>query len=92
MASESDHPNFLLKFKKLEIRNTLLTNHRKTSFASSCNTFLLLQHKHFTEDIQTRQYRALEVLIGAGYSAPADVWSTACMVSSVVRPKPLVRC
>ncbi|XP_070601290.1 SRSF protein kinase 1 [Erythrolamprus reginae] len=36
-------------------------------------------HKHFTEDIQTRQYRALEVLIGAGYSAPADVWSTACM-------------
>ncbi|XP_074872712.1 SRSF protein kinase 3 isoform X2 [Carettochelys insculpta] len=36
-------------------------------------------HKHFTEDIQTRQYRALEVLIGAGYSTPADIWSTACM-------------
>ncbi|TNN82883.1 SRSF protein kinase 1 [Liparis tanakae] len=35
--------------------------------------------KHFTEDIQTRQYRSLEVLIGAGYSTPADVWSTACM-------------
>lgn len=38
------------------------------------------QHKHFTEDIQTRQYRSLEVLIGAGYSTPADIWSTACMV------------
>ncbi|XP_034290049.1 SRSF protein kinase 3 isoform X2 [Pantherophis guttatus] len=36
-------------------------------------------HKHFTEDIQTRQYRALEVLIGAVYSTPADIWSTACM-------------
>ncbi|CAI5796024.1 kinase 3 isoform X3 [Podarcis lilfordi] len=36
-------------------------------------------HKHFTEDIQTRQYRALEVLIGAIYSTPADIWSTACM-------------
>ncbi|KAG5837821.1 hypothetical protein ANANG_G00217090 [Anguilla anguilla] len=36
-------------------------------------------HKHFTEDIQTRQYRSLEVLIGAGYNTPADVWSTACM-------------
>ncbi|XP_008310457.1 SRSF protein kinase 2 isoform X1 [Cynoglossus semilaevis] len=36
-------------------------------------------HKHFTEDIQTRQYRAIEVLIGAGYSTPADIWSTACM-------------
>lgn len=36
-------------------------------------------HKHFTEDIQTRQYRSLEVLIGAGYSTQADIWSTACM-------------
>uniref|UniRef100_A0A8U7NVE5 non-specific serine/threonine protein kinase n=1 Tax=Corvus moneduloides TaxID=1196302 RepID=A0A8U7NVE5_CORMO len=36
-------------------------------------------HKHFTEDIQTRQYRALEVLLGAGYGPPADIWSTACM-------------
>ncbi|KAL4612774.1 SRSF protein kinase 2-like [Arapaima gigas] len=39
----------------------------------------LSQHKHFTEDIQTRQYRAIEVLIGAGYGTPADIWSTACM-------------
>uniref|UniRef100_A0A3Q3K2S4 non-specific serine/threonine protein kinase n=1 Tax=Monopterus albus TaxID=43700 RepID=A0A3Q3K2S4_MONAL len=31
-------------------------------------------HKHFTEDIQTRQYRSLEVLIGSGYSTPADIW------------------
>jgi len=37
-----------------------------------------VQH-HFTEDIQTRQYRSLEVLIGSGYGPPADIWSTACM-------------
>ena len=42
------------------------------------------QHKHFTEDIQTRQYRSIEVLIGAGYSTPADIWSTACMVRTAV--------
>ncbi|XP_053172770.1 SRSF protein kinase 1b isoform X2 [Scomber japonicus] len=36
-------------------------------------------NKHFTDDIQTRQYRSLEVLIGSGYSTPADIWSTACM-------------
>ncbi|VDP37712.1 unnamed protein product [Schistosoma margrebowiei] len=38
-------------------------------------------YRHFTEDIQTRQYRALEVLIGSEYGPPADIWSTACMVS-----------
>lgn len=42
--------------------------------------FIFLKHKHFTEDIQTRQYRSLEVLIGSGYNTPADIWSTACMV------------
>lgn len=35
--------------------------------------------KHFTEDIQTRQYRSLEVIIGSGYDTSADIWSTACM-------------
>lgn len=47
---------------------------------------LLSQHKHFTEDIQTRQYRALEVLIGAEYGTPADIWSTACMVRTHSSP------
>ncbi|XP_038872591.1 SRSF protein kinase 3-like [Salvelinus namaycush] len=36
-------------------------------------------YKHFTEDIQTCQYRSVEVLIGADYGTPADIWSTACM-------------
>ncbi|XP_041350045.1 SRSF protein kinase 3-like [Gigantopelta aegis] len=41
---------------------------------NACWTF-----HHFTEDIQTRQYRCLEVLVGGGYGPPADIWSTACM-------------
>jgi hypothetical protein len=36
-------------------------------------------YHQFTEDIQTRQYRCLEVLLGAGYGTAADIWSTACM-------------
>ena len=36
-------------------------------------------YRKFTEDIQTRQYRSLEVLLGAGYNTSADIWSTACM-------------
>ncbi|KAL5518148.1 hypothetical protein EMCRGX_G003833 [Ephydatia muelleri] len=35
--------------------------------------------RHFTDDIQTRQYRCLEVIIGAQYGPPADIWSVACM-------------
>lgn len=36
--------------------------------------------KPFTEDIQTRQYRAPEVLLGCGYDTKADIWSLACVV------------
>ena len=39
--------------------------------------------RHFTEDIQTRQYRCIEVLLGCGYCTAADIWSTACMVGSL---------
>lgn len=35
--------------------------------------------RHFTEDIQTRQYRSPEVILGAGYNSSCDLWSAACM-------------
>ncbi|EDW66130.2 uncharacterized protein Dvir_GJ15853 [Drosophila virilis] len=34
---------------------------------------------HVTEDIQTREYRAIEVILGAGYDTSADLWSAACL-------------
>jgi len=37
-------------------------------------------NKHFSEDIQTRQYRSPEVIIGAWYDTSADLWSLACIV------------
>eukprot|EP01012_Entosiphon_sulcatum_P025151 TRINITY_DN3042_c0_g1_i1.p1 TRINITY_DN3042_c0_g1~~TRINITY_DN3042_c0_g1_i1.p1 ORF type:complete len:559 (+),score=103.77 TRINITY_DN3042_c0_g1_i1:66-1742(+) len=36
--------------------------------------------RQFTDDIQTRQYRAPEVILGTPYSTPVDVWSCACLV------------
>ncbi|KAJ1968341.1 serine/threonine protein kinase, CMGC, partial [Dimargaris verticillata] len=36
--------------------------------------------KHFTEDIQTRQYRSPEVTLGIRWGPTADVWSLACLV------------
>ncbi|KAG7661027.1 uncharacterized protein J8A68_005399 [[Candida] subhashii] len=35
---------------------------------------------HFTDEIQTRQYRSPEVLIGYHWGASADIWSFACLV------------
>ena len=37
-------------------------------------------HHHFTSQIQTRQYRSPETIIGVPYSASADIWSLAWMV------------
>ena len=36
---------------------------------------------HFTNDIQTRQYRSPEVILGSKWGASTDVWSMAAMVS-----------
>ncbi|XP_027339971.1 SRSF protein kinase 1 isoform X2 [Abrus precatorius] len=43
-------------------------------FGNACWTY-----KQFTNDIQTRQYRCPEVLLGSRYSTPADIWSFACI-------------
>lgn len=36
---------------------------------------------HFTNDIQTRQYRCPEIILGTRWNASVDVWSAACLVS-----------
>lgn len=37
-------------------------------------------HKHFTSDIQTRQYRSPEVILGCDYDTSTDIWSVGCIV------------
>ncbi|KAK9236221.1 kinase-like domain-containing protein [Lipomyces kononenkoae] len=39
---------------------------------------------HFTNDIQTRQYRSPEVILGARWGASTDIWSMACMVFELI--------
>lgn len=41
-------------------------------------------HHHFTPEIQTRQYRSPEVIIGADYNTSADVWSFACTIFEMI--------
>jgi serine/threonine-protein kinase SRPK3 len=37
-------------------------------------------YKHFTNDIQTRQYRSPEVILGGEWGCSADIWSVGCLV------------
>ncbi|KAF5836896.1 kinase-like domain-containing protein [Dunaliella salina] len=48
-------------------------------FGNACWTY-----KQFTNDVQTRQYRSPEVILGAKYSTPIDMWSLACMIFELV--------
>ncbi|KAF9205701.1 serine/threonine protein kinase, CMGC group [Haplosporangium sp. Z 27] len=39
---------------------------------------------HFTNDIQTRQYRSPEVILGSKWGPSTDVWSVACMAFELI--------
>ncbi|KAJ3088715.1 serine/threonine protein kinase, CMGC group [Physocladia obscura] len=41
-------------------------------------------HHHFTSDIQTRQYRSPEAILGADYDTSADMWSVGCMTFELI--------
>jgi serine/threonine-protein kinase SRPK3 len=43
-------------------------------FGNGCWT-----NKQFSEEIQTRQYRCPEVILGQKYSTSSDIWSCACL-------------
>ncbi|CAO3686248.1 unnamed protein product [Rhizopus stolonifer] len=66
-SSPSTPPNYGDKRNSIKIKIADLGN--------ACWT-----NHHFTEDIQTRQYRSPEVIIGAKWDAGADIWSLACMI------------
>ncbi|CDK24406.1 unnamed protein product [Kuraishia capsulata CBS 1993] len=37
-------------------------------------------YNHFTDDVQTRQYRAPEVILGAQWGCSCDIWSVGCLI------------
>ena len=44
-------------------------------FGNACWTF-----KHFSDEIQTKEYRSPESILLAPYDTPADIWSVGCIV------------
>lgn len=41
-------------------------------------------NEHYTNSIQTREYRAPEVLLGAPWGCSADIWSTGCLIFELI--------
>jgi serine/threonine protein kinase len=69
-AARATHPQMDLK----DVNTLLKCRSVIVDLGNACWT-----HRHFSEDIQTRQYRAPEVLIGSKYDTAADIWSLGCM-------------
>ncbi|CEF65486.1 Protein kinase domain and Serine/threonine-/dual specificity protein kinase, catalytic domain and Protein kinase-like domain-containing protein [Strongyloides ratti] len=80
-SPRSEHPpsGFILNSEEGELNDGLEEFSKIDVKLADLGNACWVDH-HFTEDIQTRQYRSLEVLIGAGYGPPADIWSLACMI------------
>merc|ERR550514_2671247 len=78
-------PEFLIDARLLEeVSNIDIFNHEGVAYKVADLGNACWVEKHFSDDIQTRQYRAPETIIGAGYDTSADVWSLACMIFELV--------
>eukprot|EP00928_Gymnodinium_smaydae_P097000 TRINITY_DN8682_c0_g1_i3.p1 TRINITY_DN8682_c0_g1~~TRINITY_DN8682_c0_g1_i3.p1 ORF type:complete len:316 (-),score=81.94 TRINITY_DN8682_c0_g1_i3:101-1048(-) len=67
-----------------EVANLDLFDHSEVMFKVADLGNACWVEKHFSDDIQTRQYRSPETIINAGYDTSADLWSLACMLFELV--------
>ena len=50
-----------------------------SNFSNAC----YLNH-HFSREIQTRQYRAPEIILGINYNEKVDIWSLGCIIFEMI--------
>mmetsp|Transcript_38712 Transcript_38712/g.34412 ORF Transcript_38712/g.34412 Transcript_38712/m.34412 type:complete len:242 (+) Transcript_38712:2-727(+) len=73
---ENEKLNIIFKWKDhIDIRLDEDIRIKIVDFGNACWT-----DKHFTDNIQTREYRSPEAIIGAPYKANTDIWSLACVI------------
>jgi serine/threonine protein kinase len=75
--------NILLKIDKESPKNDIII--KITDFGSACfKNYTMYQY------IQSRYYRAPEVLLGCGYSHEIDMWSIGCIAAELYLGEPLL--
>lgn len=67
-----------------EVMNLDLFDHHSVAYKVADLGNACWVDRHFSDDIQTRQYRSPETIINAGYDTSADIWSLACMIFELV--------
>lgn len=65
--------------EEVEKVNNLDFNVKICDMGNACYTY-----KHYSDIIQTREYRGPEVILEGTYDETADLWSLACMVFELV--------
>ncbi|KAG0690166.1 serine/threonine protein kinase, CMGC group [Pichia californica] len=71
-TSESPRPSILNEFEEI-------ISVKIADLGNSC-----WYNKHYTPDIQTRQYRAPEVILGGDWGCSTDIWSAACVIFELI--------
>ena len=69
----------VLEWKSVKIKLNNKLFFKIVDMGNACFT-----NKHFTDDIQTRQYRSPEVLLGHQYDCNTDIFSLACIVFEIM--------
>lgn len=85
------HESLQSRFSSISMEDsTELSTPSSTDLSSIINVKLAdlgnacYNNLHFTNDIQTRQYRAPEILLGHKWGCSTDIWSTACLIFELI--------
>jgi len=73
-----------LEYQHLMHRGVEPFSHETTSYKLADLGNACWLNRQFAQEIQTRQYRSPEVILGAGYGPSADMWSFACMIFELI--------
>lgn len=72
-----------VKYRRRSTGVTALENELVTVKIADLGNACWVDH-HYTNDIQTRQYRAPEVILGCQWGAAVDIWSIACIIFELI--------
>lgn len=73
-----------LKPENILLRKVGRSAIKVVDFGSSC-----FEHTQLLTYVQSRFYRAPEIILGAGFGCPIDMWSLGCILAELVTGRPL---